>query len=83
MVFFLFRDPITASVQGRRVAYDSPHFYIGVVFGIYLLATCASGLFSSHRCIYVFGFLAIDLAIVAYETRRGPPCPYGTHSSRC
>ena len=34
---------------------------------IYLLATCVSGLFSSHRCINIFGVLAFVLAVAAYQ----------------
>ena len=50
-----------------RASYRSPHFYIGAVLVIYLLATCVSGLFSSHRCVNVFGVLAFVLAVVAYQ----------------
>ena len=66
LLFFLFREPITASVEGRSIVYESPHFYLGAVLVLYLLATCASGLFSSHRCINVFGVLAFVLAVAAY-----------------
>jgi len=66
LLFFLFREPLTASVQGRSIVYDSPHFYLGAVLVLYLLATCVSGLLSSHRCINVFGVLAFVLAVAAY-----------------
>ena len=59
LLFFLFREPLTASVQGRSIVYDSPHFYLGAVLVLYLLATCVSGLLSSHRCINIFGVLAL------------------------
>ena len=32
---------------------------------LYLQATCVTGLFSSHRCINIFGVLAFVLAIAA------------------
>ena len=66
LLFFLFREPITASVEGRSIVYDSPHFYLAAVLVLYLLATCVSGLFSSHRCINTFGVLAFVLAVAAY-----------------
>lgn len=66
LLFFLFREPITASVEGRSIVYESPHFYLGAVLVLYLLATCVSGLFSSYRCINVFGILAFVLAVAAY-----------------
>jgi hypothetical protein len=37
------------------------------VLVVYFLATCISGLLSSHRCINVFGVLAFVLAIAAYQ----------------
>lgn len=67
LLYFLVRFPVTASVRGRSIFYDSPHFYIGAVLVVYLLATCVSGLFSSHRCIKAFGVLAFVLAIAAYQ----------------
>ncbi len=67
LLYFLLRFPMTAHVHGRSITYDSPHFYIVGVIAVYLLATCVSGLFSSHRCINVFGVLAFFLAIAAYQ----------------
>ena len=66
LLYFIVRFPVTAHVHGRSIFYESPHFYIGAVLVIYLLATCVSGLFSSHRCINIFGVLAFVLAIAAY-----------------
>lgn len=66
LLVFLVREPLTASVQGRSIVYDSAHFYLGAVLVLYLLATCVSGLFSSHRCINAFGVLAFVLAVAAY-----------------
>ena len=34
---------------------------------VYLLATCVTGLFSSHRCINAFGVLTFVLAVAAYQ----------------
>jgi hypothetical protein len=67
LLFFIVRFPVTARVLGRSISYDSPHFYIGPVIVVYLLATCVSGLFSTHRCIAIFGALAFVLAIAAYQ----------------
>ncbi|CAN5120040.1 hypothetical protein BH09ACT10_BH09ACT10_00100 [soil metagenome] len=65
LFFFIVWFPVTARVTGHSIRYDSPHFYTAVVLVGYLLATCISGLFSSHRCVNVFGMLAFLLAIVA------------------
>jgi hypothetical protein len=67
LLYFIVRFPVTARIYNRSIFYDSPHFFIVGVLVIYLLATCVSGLFSSHRCINVFGALAFVLAIAAYE----------------
>jgi hypothetical protein len=66
LLVFLVQEPLTAAVQGRSIVYESAHFYLGAVLVLYLLATCVSGLFSSHRCINVFGLLAFVLAVAAY-----------------
>ena len=67
LLYFLLRFPVTAHVHGRSITYDSPHFYIVGVIVVYLLATCVSGVFSTHRCIKAFGVLAFILAIAAYQ----------------
>lgn len=65
LLFFIVSFPVTALVYQHSILYNSPHFYTPVVLVVYLLATCISGLFSSHWCINVFGVLAFILAIVA------------------
>lgn len=67
LLYFILRFPVTAHVHGRSIVYESPHFYILAVLVLYLLATCVSGLFSSHRCINIFGVLAFILAVAAYQ----------------
>lgn len=67
LFYFLIRSPTVAHIHERSIVYDSPHFYLGLVLVLYLLATCVSGLFSSHRCINIFGVLAFVLAIAAYQ----------------
>lgn len=65
LLYFIVRFPVTARVLNRSISYDSPHLYIVWVLVIYLLATCVSGMFSSHRCINVFGVMALTLATAA------------------
>ncbi|MHB8508341.1 MAG: DUF6629 family protein [Candidatus Dormibacteria bacterium] len=66
LLYFIVRFPVTARILGHSISYDSPHFFIIGVLVTYLLATCVSGLFSSHRCINTFGVLAFLLAVLAY-----------------
>ncbi|MHA6781753.1 DUF6629 family protein [Pseudonocardia saturnea] len=65
LLYFIVRFPVTARVLNQSISYDSPHLYIVWVLVIYLLATCVSGMFSSHWCINVFGVMALTLAIAA------------------
>jgi len=67
LLYFIVRFPVSAHIHNNSISYDSPHFYILAVVVAYLSATCVSGLFSSHRCINIFGVLAFTLAVVAYE----------------
>jgi hypothetical protein len=67
LLYFLISSPVSARIHQNSIFYDSPHFYLGGIVVLYLSATCLSGLFSSHRCINVFGLLAFALAILAYE----------------
>lgn len=67
LLYFIVRFPVTSRVEGRSIFYDSPHFFVAGVLVAYFLATCVSGLFSSHRCVNVFGVLAFVLAIAAYQ----------------
>lgn len=67
LLYFIVKFPVTARVEGRSIFYDSPHFFIGAVIVTYLLATCVTGLFSSHRCINAFGVLTFLLAVAAYQ----------------
>jgi hypothetical protein len=67
LLYVLIRSPVTAHIHQSSIFYDSPHFYLAGVVVLYLSATCISGLFSSHRCLNVFGLLAFALAILAYE----------------
>lgn len=62
----IFRYPVVARVLGKHIQYDMPHFYIGVVMFLYLLATCVSSMLSSHRLVQIFGFLSFVTFVSAY-----------------
>ena len=57
---------MTSRVLGNHIAYESPHFYRLPLMLLYLTATCASCLFSSHKIIQVFGALTLVTFIAAY-----------------
>ncbi|MBI5716353.1 MAG: hypothetical protein HZC37_01545 [Burkholderiales bacterium] len=62
----LFTLPIVARVEGRHIAYESPHFYALAAMSLYLLGTCASLMFSSHARVVAFGVAAVVSAVAAY-----------------
>ena len=66
LLAMLIRLPIVATVSGRHIAYESPHFYALASMTLYLIGTCASLMFSSHRRVVAFGVAAFLSAVGAY-----------------
>lgn len=63
LLYFLMMEPIVSRVLSGHVDYVSPHFYVAVVLILYVLATCASSLISSHRSVRWFG-VATSVSLV-------------------
>ena len=71
LLYYLVRFPIEAEVIDHHIVYISPHFYALYAMGLYLLGTCISSLFSSHRIVKLFGvaaFVSFMLAYAIYAT---------------
>ena len=66
LLYFLVRFPVTSGVLGAHIVYESPHFYIGAVMVLYLLATCVSSLLAGERLIRLFGALSLGTFVAAY-----------------
>ena len=66
LLYFLVRLPIVAQVTEAHIAYVSPHFYALAAMGLYLLGTCISSLFSSHRSVRWFGVASFVSFVVVY-----------------
>ena len=69
LLYFLVTEPIVSEVVGKHISYQSPHFYIGAVMVLYVLATCVSSFVSSCKTIRWFGaatFVALVAAYVFY-----------------
>lgn len=62
----LFTLTIVATVSGKHINYESPHLYALVAMSLYLLGTCASLMFSSHKRVVAFGVAAFVSAVAAY-----------------
>lgn len=66
LLYFIIQHPITSHVVNESIAYTAPKQYGVLIVGLYMLATCGSGLFSSHRMINILGILATISFAVAY-----------------
>lgn len=67
LLYFIVFEPVTAHVINNSIAYHSPHLYVYLIMALYLIVTCGSCLFSSHRIINLFGVvLLISFAIAAW-----------------
>jgi hypothetical protein len=66
LLYGMITTPIVARPIGRHVDYNSPHFYIAAVLVLYLAATTASPMLSTHRWVRWFGILTLVSAGAAY-----------------
>ena len=66
LLYVLTQYPVTGRVLGQHIVYESPHFYQVPVMALYLIATCASSMLSSHRLIRLFGMLTLVTFLAAY-----------------
>ncbi len=67
LLYFIIVDPVTAHVVDNSIAYRSTHLYPFFITSLYLIATCGSCLFSSHRTINIFGtVLFVSFVIAAW-----------------
>ena len=65
LFYMIVQFPVTSRLLGSHIAYQSPHFYVVAVMVLYLIATCASAMFSSSRVIQLFGGLSLVTFFVA------------------
>ena len=66
LLAILFLQPVTASVNVHHILYDFPNPYEQITITLYVIATCASLLFSSHRRVAAFGIVAFVSAVTAH-----------------
>ena len=66
LLYTIVRFPVRVEAVGGHILYVSPHFYVLVVMGAYLAATCISMFFSSHKAAMAFGIVAFLSFIAAY-----------------
>lgn len=57
---------VFARPSGGHIEYVSPHHFAAAAMAVYLLATCASPMLSSHRTVQAFGGLAALSFVAAY-----------------
>ncbi|MCB1617246.1 MAG: hypothetical protein IT471_01310 [Pseudomonadales bacterium] len=66
LLYVLIRFPLQAKLVGGHILYGSFHDYALLPMGAYLVATCVSLLFSTHRMVEVLGFVLLLSCIAAY-----------------
>ncbi len=59
LLYFIFWNSVTSSIIGGSIAYQSPHLYTFIIISLYLIATCVSCLFSSHKIVNIFGAVTL------------------------
>ncbi len=62
----LLQVPVTAQLQGSHIVYSFNHSHAMTASLLYLLASCASPLLSSHGSVRLFGVAAVVTAAIAY-----------------
>lgn len=67
LLYFIINAPVVSQIVGKSIAYSMPSQYGVFLVGMYLLATCASCLFSSHRIINILGILAVVSFAITYH----------------
>ena len=64
LFYFIVSNPVASQIVNKSIVYSMPWKYGVLLVGMYLLATCVSCLFSSHRMINILGVLiAVSFAI--------------------
>ena len=67
LAYYIITDVVTVQVINKSLSYYSLNFYPTLILMLYLLATCGSCFFSSHRIIHYFGIvLSLSFAISAW-----------------
>lgn len=68
LLYFILSKPMTSQIVNQCIAYTTIPKSLGIpVVGAYILATCVSPLFSSHKIINLLGILgALTFAVMYY-----------------
>ena len=67
LLYFIIQNPVASLVVNKSIIYTVPKEYGVLLVGMYLLATCVSCLFSTHRLVNLLGVLGtLSLAIAYY-----------------
>ncbi|MBI5798539.1 MAG: hypothetical protein HZB10_01235 [Candidatus Yonathbacteria bacterium] len=66
LFYFIVTHQVVSEVVNKSIVYTVPKEYGVFLVAMYLVATCASCLFSTHRIINLFGVLAVLSLAIAY-----------------
>ena len=59
-------QPISSCVEGLHIRYDFDNPYEQTTIWLYVIATCVSLMFSSHRRVFAFGLAALVSEVASY-----------------
>lgn len=66
LLYVLLAFPVVSQPVGQHIEYLSPHFFAALTMTLYLIATTASLVLSSHMRVRVFGASSVLAFVVAY-----------------
>lgn len=66
-LFYLYTQiSITSEIINKSIVYASPNFSNDTVIVLYIIVTCLSAIFSSHKIVNVFGALGFISFLISY-----------------
>ncbi len=66
LLYMLVAFPVVSQPVGQHIEYVSPHFFAALTMTLYLIATTASLLLSTHLRVRIFGAVSVLAFAVAY-----------------
>jgi len=66
LMYVLVAFPVVSQPIGKHIEYVSPHFFAALTMTLYLMATTASLLLSTHTRVRIFGALSLLAFAAAY-----------------
>ncbi len=66
-LYYMFTEPVSSYISSNSIVYVVPNAFGFFMMFLYLMATCLSCAFSSHRMVKLFGFALFVSLAIAYH----------------